>query len=97
MLRLSRHVFSIPLVLVVFSALGCGDNGTEPKPSASTALKCVWSQRFGDGSRQQARAAVIDASGSTVITGTFAGTVDFGGGDLMSAGQEDVFIEQFSR
>jgi len=97
MLRLSRHAFSIPLVLVVFSALGCGDNGTEPKPSASTSLKYVWSQRFGDGSRQQAHAAVIDASGNTVITGSFTGTVDFGGGALTRAGAEDIFLAQFSR
>ena len=33
-----------------------------------------------------------DAAGNVLVTGFFEGTVDFGGGPLMSAGSSDVFV-----
>jgi len=30
-----------------------------------------------------------------VVTGTFSGAVDFGGGELISAGNADIFVVKF--
>jgi len=54
-----------------------------------------WSQQFGDASSQQSNSIAVDASGNSVVTGWFMGTVDFGGGILTSAGGSDVFLAKF--
>jgi hypothetical protein len=41
---------------------------------------------------QAAEAVVIDASGGIIIAGTFAGSFDFGGTLLTSAGDKDIFL-----
>ncbi|MFO0591560.1 MAG: SBBP repeat-containing protein [Polyangiaceae bacterium] len=56
----------------------------------------VWSHRAGDGGAQLATAAAADQTG-VFATGTFAGTVDFGGGALTSAGGNDVFLVKLSQ
>jgi hypothetical protein len=38
-----------------------------------------WGFRFGDSESQLARALAVDANGNIIVTGNFAGTVDFGG------------------
>ena len=39
----------------------------------------------------------VDGSGNVVVAGTFgSGTVDFGGGPLTSAGNEDIFVAKYS-
>jgi uncharacterized protein (AIM24 family) len=52
----------------------------------------IWSKSFGDDDMQQAQRVAIDPDGNILITGRFAGTVDFGGGPLVSAGSRDVFV-----
>jgi hypothetical protein len=52
----------------------------------------LWSQRFGGVTRQEAYDVAADGEGNVVITGHFDGTVDFGGGPLMSEGAEDIFL-----
>ena len=52
----------------------------------------VWSKRFGDGSTQLPWGATVDGAGSVIVTGEFDGTVDFGGGVLTSAGNNDIFV-----
>lgn len=52
----------------------------------------IWSKRFGDGADQQAFGLAIDASGSVVITGSFAGGFSFGGAPLVSQGSTDIFV-----
>lgn len=52
----------------------------------------VWSKQFGGQSEQAGRAVASDATGDTLVVGTFRSTVDFGGGALTSAGQGDVFV-----
>jgi len=54
----------------------------------------LWSQRFGDDSSQGGNSVSADASGNVLVTGTFYGTVDFGGGP-MTASNSDVFIVKF--
>jgi outer membrane protein assembly factor BamB len=56
----------------------------------------LWSRRFGDVSEQVADAVAVDPEGNAVIAGLFHGSVDFGGGALVSAGLADVFLARFS-
>ncbi len=59
----------------------------------------LWSKRFGDSSAQLGGAVSIDSKGQPVIVGTFAGTIDFGGGPLVSSGGpvsgSDIFVAKF--
>jgi len=55
-------------------------------------MKHLWSKRFGDGTTQAAGAVSVDASGNVIVTGNFNGAVDFGGGALLSAGNNDIFV-----
>jgi len=55
----------------------------------------IWSKRFGDGSDQYGKAVAVDGSGNVFVMGDFFGGVDFGGGPLTSAGNEDVFVAKF--
>jgi hypothetical protein len=52
----------------------------------------LWAKRFGDASLQTGKSIAVDAGGNVVVTGTFAGTTDFGGGLEMCAGAGDIFI-----
>jgi hypothetical protein len=54
--------------------------------------KHIWSKRFGGTGAQKAGRIAVDSSGAILVTGTFDGTVDFGGGPLNSMGTGDVFI-----
>jgi hypothetical protein len=52
----------------------------------------IWSRRFGDASDQAAKSIAVDGAGNAFVTGYFAGSVDFGGGPLTSAGGKDIFV-----
>ncbi|MFQ5511853.1 MAG: FlgD immunoglobulin-like domain containing protein [Candidatus Krumholzibacteriia bacterium] len=54
-----------------------------------------WSQRFGDTTADVGFGIAVDASGNAIVTGTFSGTVDFGGGNLTSAGANDIFVAKY--
>jgi hypothetical protein len=56
----------------------------------------VWSKSFGDPSEQVIQGVAVDGSGNIVIAGYFNGTIDFGGGALVSAGLRDVFVAKFA-
>jgi hypothetical protein len=56
---------------------------------------CLWSGVFGDSDDQYARGVAADASSNAIITGFFEGNVDFGDGDIPSAGSYDIFIAEF--
>jgi hypothetical protein len=52
-----------------------------------------WSRRFGDEGFDRGHSVAVDDSGHVLVTGYFAGTVDFGGGALESAaGSNDIFL-----
>ncbi len=58
----------------------------------------MWSKRFGDsGAAQNGTAVAVDSQGNVIITGDIAGTTDFGGGGLTSAGVADFFIAKFDK
>ncbi|MBI4701343.1 MAG: SBBP repeat-containing protein [Deltaproteobacteria bacterium] len=57
----------------------------------------LWSKLFGDGSDQYGTGIAVDGSGNALVTGMFTGTVDFGGGQLASAGGEDIFVAKLDK
>ncbi|MEZ4372052.1 MAG: hypothetical protein R3B07_14565 [Polyangiaceae bacterium] len=55
----------------------------------------LWSKRFGSTVTDIALDLAVDAQDNVVMTGYYEGSVDFGGGPLASAGQQDVFVVKF--
>ncbi|MCI0452451.1 MAG: T9SS type A sorting domain-containing protein [Candidatus Latescibacteria bacterium] len=56
----------------------------------------VWSQRFGAQGDQRLESVAVDGSGNVVLTGYYDGTVDFGGGQLVSVAGNDIFLAKLS-
>ena len=54
-----------------------------------------WSHGFGDVEGDLGYGIATDEDGKVFVTGTFGGTVDFGGGPLASAGASDGFLAKF--
>jgi hypothetical protein len=61
----------------------------------TTGGMLLWGKRFGANGADNARGVAIDPFGAIVIAGDFANTVDFGGGNLVSAGNTDVVVAKF--
>jgi hypothetical protein len=55
----------------------------------------LWSKRFGDGDVQRGTAIAVAPDGKVAIAAEVKGKIDFGGGDLSSAGAEDVGVGVF--
>ncbi|MFO0759151.1 MAG: hypothetical protein U0359_21845 [Byssovorax sp.] len=55
----------------------------------------LWSKRFGDAAEQHVRAVAFDPAGNAIIAGDFAGSINFGGGALVSLGGTDAFVAKF--
>jgi hypothetical protein len=60
----------------------------------------VWSKNFGDGQEQWVSDLAVDAAGNVIATGSFMGTINFGGGAMNSLGGNefggDVFVTKLS-
>jgi hypothetical protein len=56
----------------------------------------TWSRRAGDLLEQQARAITTDAANNVYVVGRYQGTVDFGTGNVTSAGGYDGFIVKYA-
>lgn len=67
-----------------------------PHPSVAEDFSHIWSERFGNQSDQRDTRVAVDVSGNVLLTGYFWGTVDFGGGSLVSAGEEDIFVAKLN-
>lgn len=52
----------------------------------------VWSKRFGSATTDVAYQVRVDSLDDVIVTGSFTGTVDFGGGVLVSAGGNDMAL-----
>lgn len=46
----------------------------------------VWSKTFGDDKSQHAYGIAVDGAGRSIVTGSYSGKIDFGGGALTSTG-----------
>jgi hypothetical protein len=55
----------------------------------------VWSKGFGETGKISGARIAVDGLGSVVVSGTFSGSVNFGGDSLTSAGGSDIFIAKF--
>ncbi len=62
----------------------------------SAAGAHVWSRRFGGTLSDSGIAVATDPSGNVIVTGTFEGSANFGGGNLSSAGTKDIFVAKYS-
>jgi FlgD Ig-like domain/Beta-propeller repeat len=56
----------------------------------------LWSQRFGGPGDDKALAVALDGSGNIFVTGYFNGTVNFGGGNLVTAWGNDMFLAKYN-
>lgn len=54
-----------------------------------------WSHGYGGPNVNYAYDVAVDGSGGVVIVGSFAGTMNLGGGVLTSAGAQDIFLAKF--
>ncbi|MBK7402710.1 MAG: hypothetical protein IPJ34_42405 [Myxococcales bacterium] len=54
--------------------------------------KLVFAQRWGDSPAGAPNTVVVAADGTIALGGDFDGTIDFGGGPLVTAGLADVFV-----
>jgi hypothetical protein len=74
----------------------CGDGivaGSETCDDDSTCPgSCRWSKRYAGSQEQHPTALAVDTAGAAIITGFYRGSLDFGGGPLVSSGISDVFI-----
>jgi hypothetical protein len=56
----------------------------------------LWARGFGGSGDDEGRSIALDSEGNTLVAGYFAGSVDFGGGPLTSAGGNDVFVAKYA-
>jgi len=66
------------------------------QPARALTGLTAWSQRFGSALDDAGYAVATDASGNVYVTGNFSGTVNFGGSNLVSAGDPDVFLAKYN-
>ncbi|RYZ42073.1 MAG: hypothetical protein EOP49_28535, partial [Sphingobacteriales bacterium] len=64
----------------------------------NSAGNVIWATRAGGTGKDAARSIVTDASGNSMIAGSFRGTITFGSATLTSAGSstDDVFIARYN-
>jgi len=55
-----------------------------------------WSARYGGAGSDVGSGVAADASGDLFVVGNFGGIVNFGGSDLTSAGENDVFVASYA-
>ncbi len=87
-MRLSSRTASLAVCLA-----GCV---TIAHADARASVTHLWSQHFGDAIAQFSRSVTTDGSGNVIVVGFFRGTVNFGGGNLTSAGGFDIFVAKFN-
>jgi hypothetical protein len=56
----------------------------------------TWAKDIGGAATDMGEAVATDASGNIFVAGSFSGSVNFGGGTLISAGGTDIFVAKYS-
>ncbi len=56
------------------------------------SIKADWVKNFGGGNADYIRGVAVDSDGNVVLTGTFSGTINFGGSDLTSESDSAIFL-----
>jgi hypothetical protein len=56
----------------------------------------IWSKAWGNSSDDRGTSIAIDGQGSVIVTGSFTGDVDFGGGRIPNSGGSDIFLVKYS-
>jgi len=62
----------------------------------SSSGSIVWSRSMGGTFSDLGEGVAVDRNGDVLVTGRFQGTVDFGTGNLTSAGGYDIFVAKYS-
>jgi hypothetical protein len=62
----------------------------------STAGAHLWSKSFGSSAGDYGFSVAVDGYNDVILTGTFTGTIDFGGGPMSPAGGGDIFLAKYS-
>ncbi|WP_437923737.1 SBBP repeat-containing protein [Sorangium sp. So ce291] len=70
----------------------CATDADEDCDGVGQCAPRLWSTGLGGAGDQAAYDVATDAAGNLYVTGWFDGTVDFGAGPLVSAGNGDVFV-----
>lgn len=55
----------------------------------------IWTRRAGGTGSDIGREVAVDGSGNVIVTGEFRNTADFSGGNLVSAGDSDIFLAKY--
>jgi hypothetical protein len=95
-------------VYVLSSGLGAIDFGGGPLVAVgdedifiaklSPQGEHLWSHRYGfPGGTASGASLAVDGGGNVIVTGSFTGQINFGGGALASAGGSDVFLFKLSK
>jgi len=77
----ARHVMFLISCMLLFCRNG-----------AAQAPDYEWAAGYGGSSEDFSRAVAVDAAGNSYITGSFSGTAGFGGTNLTSNGNHDIFM-----
>jgi uncharacterized protein (AIM24 family) len=93
-------------VVVTGNFAGTADFGGGPLTSAggydifvakySANGSYLWSKRFGNTSDDFGYGVAVDTNDNIILTGSFGGAVNFGGGLLTSAGGSDIFVAKYA-
>ena len=61
-----------------------------------TLGELIWAAQFGDATYDQASGIATDSLGNVLVTGSFEGVVDFGGGSLVAPDLGAMFLLKLS-